>query len=84
MINDREVKRQRLERKKQAEEELIGKISDDSMTLIDGNNTNPPTYEPGEDNSSENNYVDEYNDIVTTPGNKTEEPIIALPPSNPL
>ena len=81
VIPAHEVKRQRLERKKQAEEELIGKISDDIMTLIDGNNTNPPTYEPGEDNCSGNNDVGGDDDIAPTPGSETEEPMLALPPS---
>ena len=44
MIPAREFKRQRLEQKKQAEEELISKISDDIMPLTNGNDTNPPTY----------------------------------------
>ena len=67
-----EVKRQQLEHKNQAEEELIGKISDDIMPLKDGNNTNSPTNEPGEDNSSDNNDVDNDNDIVPNPGRETE------------
>ena len=79
---DREVKRQRHERKNQAEEGLIVKISDDIMPLTDGNNTNPPTYEPGEYNGSDDNYVDDKDDIVPTTGSETEEIMLAIPPYN--
>ena len=44
MILACKFRRQRLERKKQAEEELISKISDDIMPLTDGSDTNPPKY----------------------------------------
>ena len=46
------------------------------------NDTNPPTYEPGEDNCSDNNDVGGDDDIAPTPGSETEEPMLALPPSN--
>ena len=52
------------------------------MPLTNGNDTNTPTYEPGEDNGSDDNDVDDDHDIVTTPGSDTEEPILALPLSN--
>ena len=52
------------------------------MLLTDGNDTNPPTYKPGGDNSSDGNDVDSDDDIVLTPGSKTEEQILSLPPYN--
>ena len=82
IIPSREVKRQRLEKKKQVEEELIGKNSDDIMHLTNGNDTNPPTYKSVEYNGSDNNDVDDNNDIVTNPVSKIEELMLALPPSN--
>ena len=73
VIPDREVKRQRHERKNQAEEGLIVKISDDIMPLTDGNDTNPPTYKPGGDNSSDGNDVDSNNDVQQFVGRKELE-----------
>ena len=77
-----EVKIKLLEHKKQAEEELIGKISDDIMHLTDGNDTTPQTYEPGEDNGSGDNDVNNDDKIVPTPGSETEEPMLSLSPYN--
>ena len=39
--------------------------------MTNGNDTNPPTYELGEDNGFDNNDVKNDGDIVTTPGSKT-------------
>ena len=39
-------------------------------------------YEPGKNNGSDNNDVDDDDDIVPTPGSDIEEPKLALPPSN--
>ena len=77
-----EVKRQRLELRKQAEEELIGKLSDEITPVSNGNDTNPPTHEPVEDNISDYNFFDDDGDIFPTLGSKTEEPMISLRPSN--
>ena len=52
------------------------------MPLTNGNDNNAPTYEPGKDNGSDDNDVDDDHDIVTTPGSDTEEPMLALPLSN--
>ena len=68
VIPDRDFKRQQLEQKKQSEEDFIGKISNDIMPMTYGNDTKPPKYEPGEDNGSDNNNVDDDNDIFPTPG----------------
>ena len=46
------------------------------MPLTDGNDTNPPTYEPGEDNSSDDNDFNGDNDTVPTLGSDTEEPML--------
>ena len=72
MIPACEFKRQRLEQENKAEEELISKISDDIMPLTDGSDTNPPTYEPCEYKGSDNNDVNNDDDIVPTPGSKTQ------------
>ena len=82
MILASKFRRQRLERKKQAEEELIRKINDDIMPLTDRSDTSPPKYEPGEYNVSDNNDVNNDDDIVPTPGSKTQEPMLALPLSS--
>ena len=52
------------------------------MPLTNDNYTNPPTYEPGGDNGSEDNEVNDNDDIVPTPGSKTQEPMLALPLSS--
>ena len=48
------------------------------MPLTDGNNTNPPTYAPVKDIGSDDNDVENDDDIVPTPGINTEEPMLAL------
>ena len=68
VIPDRYFKRQQLEQKKQSEEDFNGKIGNDIMPMTYGNDTKPPKYEPGEDNGSDNNNVDNDNDIFPTPG----------------
>ena len=52
------------------------------MPLTNDNYTNPPTYEPGGDNGSEDNEVNDNDDIVPTPGSNIEEPMLALPLCN--
>ena len=71
VIPDLEVKRQRHERKKQAEEDFIGKMIDDIIPMTGGNDINPPTYKPGEDDGYNDSDFDDDNDIVPTPVSTT-------------